>query len=116
MSTITIESAIPQFLRQLQATMQKTTEEVGQELLAESKPEVPIDTSAMINSGKVIMTKGALETIATVEYRTPYVVYQHEDYTLNHPNGGNAGFLIQPFRRIENRLIRRFLEAINRII
>lgn len=32
-------------------------------------------------------------TRGVVSYNTPYAVRQHEDVTLNHPNGGEAKFL-----------------------
>lgn len=39
-----------------------------------------------------------------VGYRAPYAVKQHEDLTLNHPNGGEAKFLERPVREMRAQM------------
>jgi hypothetical protein len=42
--------------------------------------------------------KGVRKSTVRVIYDTPYALYVHEDLTANHPNGGQAKFLEEPFR------------------
>lgn len=48
--------------------------------------------------------KGAKKATVNVAYETPYAVYVHEDLEANHPNGGQAKFLEEPFRANRNLL------------
>lgn len=37
----------------------------------------------------------------TVGYTTNYALIVHEDLSMNHPNGGNAKYLENPFRELD---------------
>lgn len=70
-------------------------------LLQASKPLVPVDTGQMRDSGHVV--EEAPGVAAVVYTRTPdeggdfnVAALQHEDMTLNHPNGGQAKYLEDP--------------------
>jgi len=63
-------------------------------LLEESRRIVPIDEGTLSRSGKVSVTADGTE--GAVSYDTPYAAKQHEDMTLNHPNGRQAKYLEQP--------------------
>jgi hypothetical protein len=64
-------------------------------LAALSKPQVPVDTSALVKSLRVASYG---PTSASVSYNTPYAIYVHEDLAMNHPRGGKAKFLEDPLR------------------
>lgn len=74
--------------------------EEGELVMGESKPLVPRDTSVLVNSGFVnepTVSRGVAEVV--MGYGGPasdYAIVQHEDLTLNHPNGGQAKYLEQP--------------------
>lgn len=66
--------------------------EAAAELLTDANADVPLDEGTLEASGhSVPATAGRLQ--AAVYYDTPYAVRQHEDATLNHPNGRKAGWL-----------------------
>ena len=64
-------------------------------VLTKSKEEVPVETGALLRSGTVNASEGG--TVQTISYNTPYALAQHEGLDNNHPNGGNAKYLEQPF-------------------
>jgi hypothetical protein len=48
--------------------------------------------------------KGRRQMTVRVGYVAPYAIKQHEDTTLNHPNGGQAKFLEQPAREHRQKM------------
>lgn len=75
--------------------------EAGAELIYKaSQPLVPVETGTLKESGKVQMTgphQARVSYDAVSEDGYPYGIRQHEDATLNHPNGGEDHFLSKPF-------------------
>jgi len=74
------------------------------------------------NSDKVLAKlkgmslKGKKTMTVSVVYSAPYARYQHENLELNHPNGGQAKYLEEPARRLQNdmaAIVRRSVEAKN---
>lgn len=49
-----------------------------------------------------------------VGYQTDYAVYVHENLTANHPNGGQAKYLEQPWRQNISRYHEIIREALRR--
>ena len=91
-------------LKEVYKDLQLTEEEIikaalkgqktlAQNILGESQKLVPVDTGTLKRSGN-IQTE---DNITTISYNTPYALKQHEDATLNHPNGGEAKYLERPF-------------------
>lgn len=66
---------------------------LAQNILGESQKIVPVDTGTLRRSGH-ISTEG---NITTISYNTPYALKQHENASLNHPQGGEAKYLERPF-------------------
>lgn len=64
---------------------------LGEHVLNESNDRVPLDEATLQRSGVVSVDE--VELTAAVSYDTPYAVRQHEDLTLNHPNGRRAKYL-----------------------
>lgn len=69
-------------------------------LLRESMQIVPIDTSALKNSGPMVTRAegSGFGTIMVVGYGQDYAIYVHEDLLALHAPGKQAKFLEQPAR------------------
>lgn len=80
----------------------KGTKKLGENILGESQKLVPVDSGTLKKSGVVSLDKSA--QVVTISYNTPYARKQHEDNTLNHPNGGQAKYLEQPFNERASKL------------
>lgn len=97
-------------------------------VLKASQPKVPVDSRRLKKSGRVVRegthayvtygrdddgvseltgfeSDGAATGRESGAPTNQYVVVQHEDYELNHPNGGEAGFLLKPFRSESKRIV-----------
>ena len=79
--------------------------EVGNEVMAESKRLVPVDTGVLKGSGYVDEPRTDRGSVSVeIGYGGPadqYAVYQHENLSLNHPGGGQAKFLEQPLSTLD---------------
>lgn len=68
-------------------------------LLDKSQPLVPVRSGVLIASGQVVTDgEGAAVVYTATNPRDgyDYAIKQHEDTSLNHPNGGQAKYLEQP--------------------
>lgn len=80
----------------------------GRALLRRARPHVPVDTGAMRDSGKETLTGPGR---VAVGYLRPgpngdVITYrQHEDLTLNHPNGGQARWLARAVEEYSGRAL-----------
>ena len=85
-------------------------------ILTEAIDETPIDTGTLRRSGTV--TEAPQENTVYVSFNTPYARRQHEDLTLNHPRGGKAKYLEDPFKRnaekVEQLVAQRVKAALDR--
>jgi len=99
-------------------------------ILTEAINEAPIETGTLRRSGTV--TVGALpdgaqvyeaaesgsdmkdafpgpegkEKAVYISFNTPYARRQHEELGYNHPNGGKAKYLEDPFNRNKNKVLK----------
>lgn len=69
-----------------------------EDLLRQSRNEVPYDQGDLSNSGKVTVVRRDDEVEGAVSFDTPYAVVQHEDPTLQHQDGRKAKYLGDPLR------------------
>ena len=76
------------------------------ELLDAARELIPVDTGASKKSGRIIKDDGdTVVAFGGLEIETPrgtkdtatYNVRLHEDLEMNHPHGGQAKFLEQPY-------------------
>lgn len=86
----------------------------AQNILGESQKLVPVDTGTLQKSGTIKLNSETLT--AQISYNTPYALKQHEDATLNHPNGGEAKYLERPFNEKAGELEVNIGNEINRIL
>lgn len=100
----------------------KVVSDIALDLASRSCRKAPVDTgdlrnncSAVINNTKTFenqtatgaMPQPALKIIAEVGYSLPYALRQHEDMSYNHPKGGQAKYLEQPFEENEQKYINK---------
>ena len=110
--------------RNPEVTTQKVTA-IALDLAGRSAQQAPVDTgdlrnncTAALNNSEIFKeqrvtgSSGPAEKVeATVGYSLPYALRQHEELNYNHPKGGKAKFLEEPFLEKEQDYI-NLLESI----
>lgn len=107
------------FLRRVRSEAQEAMEEAGEEVFNQSLMEVPRDTEQLAESAELEPLEGQIGVVIsfgdevlrfgnTVPSKT-YALYQHEDQTLNHPQGGKAKYLEHPTYQKGPRAIEKAL-------
>lgn len=85
-------------------------------VMTEAKELSPVDTGVMRGSGYVTIPEENSNPVVEVGFggaSEAYVVKQHEDQSLNHPDGGEAKFLEKALDRNKDKaseLIGRFIK------
>ena len=97
----------------MDATMDQL-HEVAVEIMSNSQDEVPKDTTALVRSGfiveegdSIILGYGGPNTKINPKTGIPteeYALKVHEDLYMNHPRGGKAKFLEDPYYDACNNL------------
>ena len=64
----------------------------------------------------VVQSTNKQDLKVSISANTPYALKQHEDATLNHPNGGEAKYLERPFNEKAGELEVNIGNEINRIL
>jgi hypothetical protein len=104
--------------RNPKVTAQKVTA-IALDLAGRSARQAPVDTGdlrsnckAVINSSEVFADQKVTGSAAPAEkveavvgYSLPYALRQHEELDYNHPKGGKAKFLEEPFLEKEQDYI-----------
>lgn len=68
---------------------------LGEVILTEAKELCPVDSGTLRQSGSV--RANSKNKTVEISFNTPYALKQHEEMSYNHPNGGQAKYLEQPF-------------------
>lgn len=76
--------------------------------LERSNRLVPVDTSALRSSGYFEIKPRSLE--GEIGYGTDYAMKQHEDMSLQHPNGGQAKFLEIALHQVRGDRLANFIK------
>ena len=98
MSDYTLEWRGEEITAEIEATARQALLEVASDLQQESSDQAPVDTGDLRGDAKV--DKSELDDfIVRVGYGLPYALRQHEEIGYNHPLGGKAKFLEDPFRK-----------------
>lgn len=79
---------------------------------AEAQLKTPVRSGKLrshirVNVSKSTRTPGIYANVSAVKRGYDYAGKQHDDTTLNHPNGGQANFLAEPFVEGVQRIISR---------
>lgn len=84
----------------------KTLTDIAFDLSGRSALLAPVDTGDLRNDCHTeIKTSGDTST-AEIGYSLPYALRQHEELGYNHPKGGQAKYLEQPFLENEAKYIK----------
>ena len=73
----------------------KGLRKLGEEILSEAQTLCPVDTGTLRRSGSV--RASSADNTVKISFNTPYALRQHEEMSYNHPKGGQAKYLEQPF-------------------
>lgn len=106
MSNYTVKWFGREITQEINSAAIKGLKDAAEFLLDESNKIAPVDEGTLINSGEASIDTSKLQ--AAVSYDTPYAVTQHEDRSLTHLNGRQAGFLQTAYQNNIKR-IRDFL-------
>jgi bacteriophage HK97-gp10 putative tail-component len=106
------EALLAQLAAQLPQKLRQAGQEVGDDLLSDSRDEIPYDQGDLSRSGKVTVEATGSNVEVAVSYDTPYAVIQHEATDFAHQDGRKAHYLGDPAR--ENS--RKYLEHIERVV
>lgn len=73
-------------------------------VLGEAQRLAPLDEGTLRGSGQVTEDVHAGGVDITISFSTPYAARQHEELDYQHPKGGQAKYLEEPFKRNLPRL------------
>ena len=92
------DALLTDLIGQLPAALKQAGQEVGDDLLSDSRDEVPYDQGDLSRSGKVTVEVTGDSLEVAVSYDTPYARIQHEATDFAHQDGRKAGYLGDPLR------------------
>lgn len=91
----------------------------GSVIMKDSKRRAPVADGALRGSGYVTLPQeigsGVLVEIGHGGAASAYAIRQHEDLTLNHPNGGEAKFLENAMNDKSKEAFRKAANEANRV-
>lgn len=88
-------------LKRIKGVTTKSLIDVAMDLKSKSVPLAPVDTGSLRASAYVDPRNNYVE----VGYNEKYAIKQHESLDFNHPRGGQAKYLEQPFKENIERYI-----------
>lgn len=91
-----------QVLGEIVDALQDGLMDCGADLQSKSVQEAPVDTGDL--RADCAVTEEVLNV--TVSYSLPYAMKQHEELGYNHPGGGKAKFLEDPFNENADKYIK----------
>lgn len=101
-----LEAALNRALKNIEGDASAGLAEVAQDLKGKSVQLAPIDTGDLRGSGYANPAAGGWE----VGFSEPYALVQHERLDYQHPKGGQAKFLEQPFAENSERYIQHIAD------
>ena len=107
-----VERAVREMLRQLVPAAAQALEAEAEAILDQSRMLVPVQTGLLLSTGLVEPTYMTTTGVAvTISYGghglAPYAARIEFDTHLNHPNGGQAHFLQEPFFAATDGMLER---------
>lgn len=91
---VSIPEGIAAYTNRCSGLVADAAEAAAEHIIGVSQELVPLKEGPLMNSGRVV--RGV--RYATIQYDTPYAVYQHEREDLRHAPGRQAHYLSQPMR------------------
>jgi len=105
-----LEKGFNDALKRIDYTGGKALNLVALDLLGKAVELAPLDLGDLRGSGSVKIENN----IASVGFEEPYAVKQHEHLEYEHPKGGQAKYLEQPFRENYDKYINQIAEEIKK--
>lgn len=104
-----LEANFDKLLKKTEVKSKKGFKEVCEDLIGKSINLAPVDIGDLRGSGHVEYKN---DFDANVGFNEPYAIKQHEHTEYEHPKGGQAKYLEQPFRENIDKYIKHIAEAI----
>ncbi|MDF2884740.1 MAG: hypothetical protein K0R54_5310 [Clostridiaceae bacterium] len=89
-----LEKGFNEALKKVGIVNDKALHDVALDLLGKAKELAPVDTGDLRGSASMEIENN----VATIGFEEPYAVSQHEHTEYEHPQGGQAKYLEQPFK------------------
>ena len=102
--------------REIKEATVNAIEDVTDDLTQKAKELAPLDTGDLRGSGEGKVIKRGNKVRGEVSFNKPYALKQHEELTYNHPRGGQAKYLEQPFRENQGRYKRYIDQKIKEVL
>jgi len=90
----------------------QATHQEAEDILDASLPLVPVDTTLLILTGMVEKQADGADIRYGGHGLAPYATLQHFNTAYNHPNGGQAFFLQEPFFAATAGMLARLAAAV----
>lgn len=100
----------------LRAAFEKEMRNIGTDILAESKRQVPVKEGTLSRSAVKTARWEGDNFVVSISYNTPYAAVQHENRTFNHPTKGKAKYLEDPMKQMFPKVEKRLAAAMRRAI
>lgn len=92
------------------------------DIYSESQKQTPVDDHELVLGARISSDGNQSNKLQVVisygnnDVSSEYAVIQHEDMSLNHPNGGNAKFLENAFNQNTNLVLARIRQEIRQVL
>lgn len=107
-----LENNFNKLLGDMDSVKNKSLQDIGLDLLGKAVDLAPIDKGDLRGSGSAQFEDDAV----TVGFSEPYAISQHEHLEYEHPKGGQAKYLEQPFRENADKYINYIADAIKKAL
>ena len=107
-----LENGFNEALKRIDFSGGKAVKDVAFDLLGKAVELAPVDKGDLKGSGSVKIEKN----IASVGFEEPYAIKQHEHLEYEHPKGGQAKYLEQPFRENYDKYINQIAEEFKKTL
>lgn len=89
--------------RAVDAAAKRALKKAALDVQGRSAEEAPIEIGDLKGNAGIDDSKLSTKKVIRVGYSLPYALRQHEELDYNHPQGGNAKYLENPFRENKKR-------------
>ena len=109
-----VEARLNRAIQEIQGATKQSIMDVSFDLLGKAVNLAPVDTGDLRGSGKAEFDVVGETITGTVSFNTPYALRQHEELNYNHPNGGQAKYLQQPFEENAEKYLNHIIDSARR--
>ncbi len=114
-TSVSFEWHGPEIARKVAAAGRRALKKSALDLQGRSADEAPIDVGDLKGNAGIDDSKLGTDDEIFVGYSLPYALRQHEELDFDHPRGGNAKYLENPFRANIKRYERFIAKSVNEV-